>query len=214
MTPEEAWNGRKPSVHHFRVFGCLAFAHILDSQRTKLDNKSIKCIHLGVNEESKAYKLYDPEKKKIIISRDVVFEEKKSWNWGNSDSKVYNDNADSDIDVEETKSVGNNESIHSDNALEANDYPTATPQVTPLATSSDEENNVTTYQIEPRSRRMPSRFNEFVTGSELDEVDDLHNLAVYTSNDDLLDIWCWHHFCKRKIYKQDVQDVQVVQDVL
>jgi hypothetical protein len=27
----------------------------------------------------------------------------------------------------------------------------------------------------------------------------------------LLDIWCWHHFCKRQIYKQDVQ---VVQDVL
>jgi hypothetical protein len=31
---------------------------------------------------------------------------------------------------------------------------------------------------------MPNKFNEFVTGSELDEVDDMHNLAVYTSNDD------------------------------
>jgi hypothetical protein len=76
MTPEEAWSGEKPSVHHFKVFGCLAFAHVPDSQRTKLDDNSIKCIHLGVSEESKAYKLYDPEKKKIIISRNVVFEEK------------------------------------------------------------------------------------------------------------------------------------------
>jgi hypothetical protein len=24
MTPEEAWSGQKPFVHHFRVFGCLA----------------------------------------------------------------------------------------------------------------------------------------------------------------------------------------------
>ncbi|MCI56308.1 copia-type polyprotein, partial [Trifolium medium] len=25
MTPQEAWNGSKPAVNHFRVFGCLAF---------------------------------------------------------------------------------------------------------------------------------------------------------------------------------------------
>jgi hypothetical protein len=111
MTPEEAWSGEKPSVHHFKVFGCLAFAHIPDSQRTKLDDKSIKCIHLGVSEESKAYKLYDPEKKKIIISRDVVFEERKGWNWSNSDTKQVSDDDDSAVDIEET-----NESIHDDNA--------------------------------------------------------------------------------------------------
>ncbi|MCI39571.1 retrovirus-related pol polyprotein from transposon tnt 1-94, partial [Trifolium medium] len=56
ITPEEAWIEIKPSVHHFRVFGCIAFAHIPDSQRSKLDNKSVKCVHLGLSEESKAYK--------------------------------------------------------------------------------------------------------------------------------------------------------------
>jgi hypothetical protein len=25
MTPYEAWHGRKPTVSHLRVFGCLAF---------------------------------------------------------------------------------------------------------------------------------------------------------------------------------------------
>jgi hypothetical protein len=129
MTPEEAWSGEKPSVHHFKVFGCLAFAHIPDSQRTKLDDKSIKCIHLGVSEESKAYKLYDPEKKKIIISRDVVFEERKGWNWSNSDTKQVSDDDDSAVDIEET-----NESIHDDNAQEADNSSDTTPQ----ATSSDE----------------------------------------------------------------------------
>ncbi|PNX64970.1 retrovirus-related Pol polyprotein from transposon TNT 1-94, partial [Trifolium pratense] len=47
MTPEEAWSGRKPSVNHFRVFGCLAHVHIPDSQRKKLDSKSKKCVLLG-----------------------------------------------------------------------------------------------------------------------------------------------------------------------
>ncbi|MCH92472.1 retrovirus-related pol polyprotein from transposon tnt 1-94 [Trifolium medium] len=87
VTPEEAWSGMKPSVKHFKVFGCLAFVHIPDVQRKKLDNKSIKCVHLGVSEESKAYKLYSPIDKKIIISRDVVFDESKGWNWGES-SKI------------------------------------------------------------------------------------------------------------------------------
>ncbi|XP_021803314.1 uncharacterized protein LOC110747450, partial [Prunus avium] len=32
MTPQEAWSGRKPSVDNFKVFGCIAYAHILDKQ--------------------------------------------------------------------------------------------------------------------------------------------------------------------------------------
>jgi len=27
MTSEEAWSGRKPSVEHFRIFGCIGYAH-------------------------------------------------------------------------------------------------------------------------------------------------------------------------------------------
>lgn len=33
MTPEETWSGRKPSVDHFKVFGCIAYAHIPDEKR-------------------------------------------------------------------------------------------------------------------------------------------------------------------------------------
>ena len=36
---------------------------------------------LGVNEVSEAYKLYDPISQRIIISKDVVFDEDKSWDW-------------------------------------------------------------------------------------------------------------------------------------
>lgn len=58
MTPEEVWNGVKLSVHHFKVFGCVAFVHIPDVHRKKLDVKSIKCVLLGVSEESKDYKCH------------------------------------------------------------------------------------------------------------------------------------------------------------
>ena len=77
MTPTEKWSDHKPSVEHLRVFGCVAFALIPYEKRVKLDEKSTKCIMFGVSRESKAYRLYDPATKKVIISKDVVFDEDK-----------------------------------------------------------------------------------------------------------------------------------------
>ncbi|KAL4032606.1 hypothetical protein IC575_005686 [Cucumis melo] len=36
---------------------------------------------VGYSENSKAYRLYNPVSRKIIISRDVIFSEDESWNW-------------------------------------------------------------------------------------------------------------------------------------
>ena len=44
ITPYEAWNGKKPSIGHLRVFGCLAYALVPMQQRRKLDDKAVKCI--------------------------------------------------------------------------------------------------------------------------------------------------------------------------
>lgn len=65
-TPQEAWSGRRPSVAHIRVFGCVAYAKIPDASRTKLDAKAVKCLFLGYCEGSKAYRLICLESKKII----------------------------------------------------------------------------------------------------------------------------------------------------
>jgi transposase InsO family protein len=81
ITPQEAWSGVKPSVEHFRVWGSIAHVHISDEKRSKLDDKSNTCIFFGFSEESKGYRLYNPQSKKVIVSRDVVFEESKGWNW-------------------------------------------------------------------------------------------------------------------------------------
>ena len=36
----EAWSGIKPSVSHFKIFGCICYAHVPAEKRTKLDEKS------------------------------------------------------------------------------------------------------------------------------------------------------------------------------
>ena len=81
MTPEKAWSGRKPIVDHFKIFGSIAYAHVPDEKRKKLDDKGEKCVFLGVSDASKAYKLFNPLTKKIVISRDVIFDEESIQNW-------------------------------------------------------------------------------------------------------------------------------------
>jgi len=54
-TPEEMWSGIKPRVDYFKVFGSLAHGHVPDTRRSKLDDKSMQCVLLGVSDESKAY---------------------------------------------------------------------------------------------------------------------------------------------------------------
>ena len=75
MTPYEAWTRKKPSVGHLRVFGCHAYSHMSRDERRKLDSKSRKCILVGYGEETKAYRLFDPEHGRVILSRNVVFNE-------------------------------------------------------------------------------------------------------------------------------------------
>jgi hypothetical protein len=55
VTPVEKWSSKKPSIGHLRMFGCVAWEHILDDYRKKLDAKSHACIMMGYSKESKAY---------------------------------------------------------------------------------------------------------------------------------------------------------------
>ena len=88
MTPYEAWTSLKPTVNHFRIFGCDTFVHIPKDERHKLDSKSKKCIFLGYGEQTKGYRLYDPEKKRILYSRDVKFNEKEKEAKDSSDQYI------------------------------------------------------------------------------------------------------------------------------
>ena len=49
-----------------RVFGCIAYAMVLDEQICLLDAKGGKCLFLGYYEETKAYILMYLQTKKII----------------------------------------------------------------------------------------------------------------------------------------------------
>jgi hypothetical protein len=79
MTPEEKFTGKKPDISHFKMFGCIAYVHVLDEKRSKLDPKTEKCIFIRYSLEQKGYKCFNPSTRKLQVSRDVVFDEMVSW---------------------------------------------------------------------------------------------------------------------------------------
>jgi hypothetical protein len=50
-------------------------------KRDKLETKSVVGIFLGYSSNSKGYRIYNLETKKILVTRDVKFDEFSKWNW-------------------------------------------------------------------------------------------------------------------------------------
>eukprot|EP00253_Pinus_taeda_P004912 PITA_04912 len=73
--PQEVWKGHPCDYSKLRVFGCDAYALLPKHQRTKLDPKSKRYIFVGYGDGTKGYRLWDPTTHKIIINRDVKFNE-------------------------------------------------------------------------------------------------------------------------------------------
>jgi transposase InsO family protein len=80
-TPFEAWYGYKPSLNFLKIFGCLCFTHVPQIKRDKLDKRALPGIFIGYSSVAKAYKIFQPQNGKIIVSRDVHFMEDEEWNW-------------------------------------------------------------------------------------------------------------------------------------
>lgn len=185
-TPEEAWSNVKPMVDYFRVFGCVAHAHVPDQKRSKLDEKSKKCVFLGVSDESKAYRLYDPVSKKIIISKDVIFQEDECWNWGKSNEECRSDvlkwNDDGDENnmeegIENNEEEGNIEG-------EGSDVDTRNSSETGVSSSESTENDSPILN-EGRVRGPPSWAIDYVTGEGLSDEDGLNAMIMLTEDDPL-----------------------------
>ncbi|KAI5312301.1 hypothetical protein L3X38_041474 [Prunus dulcis] len=84
VTPFEAYTGRKPGIAHLKAFGALCHVLIPSALRHKLEENSHKCIFVGYGLCEKGYRVYNPRTRKIILSRDVYFDETASWKWENT----------------------------------------------------------------------------------------------------------------------------------
>ena len=75
IIPEDSWIGKKVNYSFLKTFGCEAFFHIHKENRKTLEEKSKKCTFIGYGVNNFGYRLLDYENNKIIMSRDVIFNE-------------------------------------------------------------------------------------------------------------------------------------------
>ena len=67
MTPIELWCGRKPSLRHYRVWGCPA--HVLNRGKTeKLDSRTEVCLFIGYPKGTGGGIFCNPRDKKVFVS--------------------------------------------------------------------------------------------------------------------------------------------------
>ena len=185
-TPFERLFGRRPDISHLRTFGCVSYVHIPDGQRRKLDAKARKSVFVGYPPGVKGYKLYDLEKKKFVVSRDVQFFEQ---NFDHFDKIKSKDAVQADIrsvfpDAEQGGESVAQHPLHEEPAVpedveppaQKNEEPAvpenvepAVPQIgEPVGVPNEEAPVQRTYEdvfmeevrnLPPvRERRMPSRF--------------------------------------------------------
>ncbi|MCO5608265.1 hypothetical protein L7F22_062471 [Adiantum nelumboides] len=137
VTLEEKFTRKKPDVSHFKVFGCIAYVHVPDELRTKLELKAEKCVFIGYSVEQKGYKCYNPITRQVRVSRDVVFDEMETWY---ADVKVV-------IGADINKSVAENSDARKSVAVESSNS-TAQPHTTLFLSASE---NLLLWSLHPIS---------------------------------------------------------------
>jgi hypothetical protein len=77
-TPEEAFNGKKTDVSHFKIFGSYVYVHVTKNARKKSEPIVEVGIFVGYTETPHNYRVYLPNSKMIVMQRDIKFDEGKA----------------------------------------------------------------------------------------------------------------------------------------
>lgn len=164
LTPIEMWTGRKPDMRKLKLFGSEAFAKNLTYVR-KLDERSTKLIFVGY--AMNGFRLYDKNKNKIVISRDVVFTDEyaKDVSKENIVSIENFDEESIEDSDEESDEEPDDEEVTTDSVTQ-----TGTDQSSPETGSSDHDENEaairrrisTGYSLRGEIRR-PEFYDEYET---------------------------------------------------
>ncbi|KAI9170365.1 hypothetical protein LWI28_026845 [Acer negundo] len=100
-TPKEVWSGQPVSDYdRLHIFGCPAYFHVTES---KLDPRAKKAVFVGFSEGVNGFRLWNSESKKIILSRDVTFDESAMLKQTFRDTKNENPNSLQQVEFEVPK---------------------------------------------------------------------------------------------------------------
>jgi hypothetical protein len=73
VTPFQRWYQKIPNLRHMHIFGSAG--HALVHSRKKWDKKTERLRFLGYQSGTKGFRMWSEERRKILVRRDVTFEE-------------------------------------------------------------------------------------------------------------------------------------------
>ena len=76
-TPYEVWSGKLADYSNLRAFGCIVYYHVNES---KLEPRAKRGVFMGYGEGVKGYRIWSSPENKVILSRNVVFDENSMFN--------------------------------------------------------------------------------------------------------------------------------------
>lgn len=176
-TPFELWTNRKPDLSHIRIFGSEVMVHIPKEKRLKWDSKSKKQILVGFSENVKGYRVYDPIKRSVTTSRDVIVHENTEKKCSDdrvsvSVGDICQEKESDNVDVKSEPDHSNlNISVESQYDDTLSELDSTLQQPADTESTKDEAN---TEVVTKRVRRQPERygFTNLCTLSEPESISD------------------------------------------
>ena len=159
--PEEVWTSNPCCDYlNLKIFGCEAYALTPKNQHSKLDPQSKKCIFVGYDDVTKGYRLWDPTAYKIVISRDVIFDES---------SLIKSENVKVDVEQEQVLSKQlvqlENQFLH--DSKEQEEVSGENEVIEDEEIQEDVETPQPTPRRSTRERKPPKRYTDFVSSVAL-----------------------------------------------
>lgn len=201
-TPAELWFGIKPNLSNLRVFGSDCYNLIPSEKRSKLDEKSVKCIMLGYASNS-AYRLWNTESNKLIIGRNVIFNENSIMNKQNIMELSHSEAVSESTDVNEFDEYADdneNTIVNSSNEFYESSLEESFHDAKGNSISDNDinhgakkdcigDNNDSNLRRSQRNRRQPDRYGDWEMGAHvaLSEIDEHYALSAqqFVENDPL-----------------------------
>ena len=195
MTPFEAISGNVPDLSHLRLIGCLAWVHIPEEVRKasgekKLGDRAKQCYLVGY-EGSNQYRCYDPISRKVIISRDITFDESNLLGTSNATSTELEDNDDVSDGASEECSIHPDITIHPDPHPDSTHLPPKRYRKPTIKAQQNQNNikSVKTWRSEQAYCRKAVVDPTFITFHDFDPEFDLKTAPapMLSSKDDIIE---------------------------
>lgn len=113
--PVRIWYDKKPNISNMRVYGSMAYAHVPKEMRKKFDSEAEECIMVGYS--TTGYRLWNIERQKVIVARDVVFKEDKFYYKNNAASIKSRNEYETNEKEEESESEEEPRHVEEENAI-------------------------------------------------------------------------------------------------